>query len=158
MQCSVEFGYQLSICSWTKENHEETWNGQSQDLPDANRLPACSQALNARTLTLVPISAALLKQWCTHFISAALLKQWCTHFFLCVWFGWAPTSEEGCGHVLASGTVSISPWWNVGIKSKTWAEIWTQDLLNTYKNSPDLTTTFNVLWSGYYVWDVLLLF
>jgi hypothetical protein len=21
MQCNVEFGYQLSICSWTKENH-----------------------------------------------------------------------------------------------------------------------------------------
>jgi hypothetical protein len=34
MQCNVEFGYQLSICSGTKENLDRV--GRSQDLPDAN--------------------------------------------------------------------------------------------------------------------------
>jgi hypothetical protein len=33
MQCNVEFGYQLSICSGTKENLD--WVGWSQDLPNA---------------------------------------------------------------------------------------------------------------------------
>jgi hypothetical protein len=52
MQCNVEFGYQLGICSGTKENLDGV--GWSQDLPDANWLLACSPALNSRTLTLVP--------------------------------------------------------------------------------------------------------
>jgi hypothetical protein len=34
MQCNVEFGYQLSICSGTTENLDRV--GRSQDLPDAN--------------------------------------------------------------------------------------------------------------------------
>jgi hypothetical protein len=34
MQCYVEFGYQLSIRSGTKENLDRV--GRSQDLPDAN--------------------------------------------------------------------------------------------------------------------------
>jgi hypothetical protein len=33
MQCNVEFGYQLSICSGTKENLDQV--GRSQDLPNA---------------------------------------------------------------------------------------------------------------------------
>jgi hypothetical protein len=33
MQCNVEFGYQLSICSGTKENLDRV--GRSQDLPNA---------------------------------------------------------------------------------------------------------------------------
>jgi hypothetical protein len=53
MQCNVEFGYQLSICSGTKENLDRV--GPSQDLPDANRLLVSSPALNTRALTLVPI-------------------------------------------------------------------------------------------------------
>jgi hypothetical protein len=53
MQCKVEFGYQLSICSGTTENLDRV--GRSQDLPDANRLLANSPALNTRALTLVPI-------------------------------------------------------------------------------------------------------
>jgi hypothetical protein len=36
MQCNVEFGYQLSICSGTKENHGHPWS--SWDLLDANWL------------------------------------------------------------------------------------------------------------------------
>jgi hypothetical protein len=58
MQCNVEFGYQLSICSGTKENLDRV--GRSQDLPDANRLLASSPALNPRALALVPICAAAL--------------------------------------------------------------------------------------------------
>jgi hypothetical protein len=34
MQCNVEFGYQLSICSGTKENLNRV--GRPQDLPDVN--------------------------------------------------------------------------------------------------------------------------
>jgi hypothetical protein len=37
MQCNVEFGYKPSICSGTKENHENLDRvRRSQDLPDAN--------------------------------------------------------------------------------------------------------------------------
>jgi hypothetical protein len=55
MQCNVEFGYQLSICSGTKENLDRV--GLSQELPEANLLLASSPALNSRALTLVPICA-----------------------------------------------------------------------------------------------------
>jgi hypothetical protein len=37
MQCNVEFGYQLSICSGTKETTKNLDRvGRPQDLPDAN--------------------------------------------------------------------------------------------------------------------------
>jgi hypothetical protein len=58
VQCNVEFGCQLSICSGTKENLDRV--GRSQDLADANRLLASRPALNARALTLVPIYALCL--------------------------------------------------------------------------------------------------
>jgi hypothetical protein len=50
IQCNVEFGYQLSICSGTKENSDRV--GRSQDLPDTNWLLASSPALNTRAITL----------------------------------------------------------------------------------------------------------
>jgi hypothetical protein len=53
MQCNVEFGYQLSICSGTKENLDRV--GRSHDLPDANWLLASSPPLKTRALTTVPI-------------------------------------------------------------------------------------------------------
>jgi hypothetical protein len=56
MQCNVEFGCQLSICSGTKENLDRV--GRSQDLPDANLLLASSPALNTRARALVPICVA----------------------------------------------------------------------------------------------------
>jgi hypothetical protein len=55
MQCNVEFGYELSICSGTKENLDRV--GRSQDLPEANWLLASSLTLNMWALTLVPICA-----------------------------------------------------------------------------------------------------
>jgi hypothetical protein len=55
MQCNVEFGYQLSICSGTKETTENLDRvGRSQDLQNANWLLASSPALNPWTLTSVP--------------------------------------------------------------------------------------------------------
>jgi hypothetical protein len=42
MRCNVEFGYQLRICSGTKENLYRV--GRSQDLTDANCLLASSPA------------------------------------------------------------------------------------------------------------------
>jgi hypothetical protein len=48
----MEFGYHLSICSATKENHTKPWS--SWPVADADWLLASSSALNTRTLTLVP--------------------------------------------------------------------------------------------------------
>jgi hypothetical protein len=54
MQCNVEFGYQLSICSGTKENHGKPWSILPVAVPsECNWLLASSPALNPRTLTLV---------------------------------------------------------------------------------------------------------
>jgi hypothetical protein len=51
MQCNVEFGYQLSICSGTKENHGKLWSSWLVAGPsECNRLLASSPALNPRTL------------------------------------------------------------------------------------------------------------
>jgi hypothetical protein len=50
MHCNMEFRYQLSICSGTKENHGKLWVAQSQDLLNANWLIAKGQALNPRAL------------------------------------------------------------------------------------------------------------
>jgi hypothetical protein len=60
MQCNVEFGYQLGICSGTKETLDRV--GRLQDLPDANWLVTSSPALHTRALILVLTCAvALLK-------------------------------------------------------------------------------------------------
>jgi hypothetical protein len=57
----VKFGYQLSICSRSEENHGKSWSGcRSQDLPDTNCLLASSPALNTRTPTSVPICVVAL--------------------------------------------------------------------------------------------------
>jgi hypothetical protein len=56
MQCDVEFGHQLSICSGTKENLDRV--GRSQDLPDVNWLLVRSSILNMQALTLVHICVA----------------------------------------------------------------------------------------------------
>jgi hypothetical protein len=54
MQCNVEFGYQLSICSGTKKATQNfDWVARPQDLPDANWLLASSPALNIGSRTLV---------------------------------------------------------------------------------------------------------
>jgi hypothetical protein len=55
MKCNVEFGYQLSICSGTKENHGKPWSSWPVAGPsECNWLLASSPALNPWTLTLVP--------------------------------------------------------------------------------------------------------
>jgi hypothetical protein len=55
MQCNVEFGYQLSICSRTEENHGKPWSSWPVAGPsECNWLLANSPAWNLRTLTLVP--------------------------------------------------------------------------------------------------------
>jgi hypothetical protein len=38
IQCNVEFGYQLSICSGTKENHEKPWSSWSVAGPSECKL------------------------------------------------------------------------------------------------------------------------
>jgi hypothetical protein len=44
MQCNVEFGYQLNICSGTKENHGKPWSSwtemSTRNLHGANEMPA----------------------------------------------------------------------------------------------------------------------
>jgi hypothetical protein len=52
IQCNLEFGYQLSVCSDGVDGV-----GRSQDLPDANLLLAMSPALNTQAPTLVPVCA-----------------------------------------------------------------------------------------------------
>jgi hypothetical protein len=37
MQCNVKLGFQLSICSRMKENHEKTWSSWSVAGPSRNR-------------------------------------------------------------------------------------------------------------------------
>jgi hypothetical protein len=55
MQCKVEFGYQLNICSGTRENHGRPWSSWPvAGLSERNWLLASSPALNSRTPTLVP--------------------------------------------------------------------------------------------------------
>jgi hypothetical protein len=58
MQCNVEFGYQFSISSKTKENRVLII--RPQNLPDAKWLLARSPALNTRNLTLVAICTVAL--------------------------------------------------------------------------------------------------
>jgi hypothetical protein len=55
MQCNMEFGYQLSICSGTKENNGKPWSSWPVAGPsERNWLLASSPALNLGTLTSVP--------------------------------------------------------------------------------------------------------
>jgi hypothetical protein len=55
LQCNVDFGYQLSICSGTKENHGKPWSGWPVAGPsECNWLLASSPA-NTPGLALVPI-------------------------------------------------------------------------------------------------------
>jgi hypothetical protein len=51
MLCNVEFEYQLSICSGTKENLDRV--GRSQDHSESNWRLASSPALNPEALTLI---------------------------------------------------------------------------------------------------------
>jgi hypothetical protein len=52
MQCNVEFGHQLRICSGTKESHGKLWPSWTVAGPSG-----CNPALNTRVLTLVHICA-----------------------------------------------------------------------------------------------------
>jgi hypothetical protein len=59
MQCHLEFGYQLSICSGTKENHGKPWSSWPVAGPSGCKMTSSQQcALNIRALTLVPICVA----------------------------------------------------------------------------------------------------
>jgi hypothetical protein len=44
MQCNVEFGYQLSICSGTKENHENPWSSWPVTGPSGCKLTSSQQS------------------------------------------------------------------------------------------------------------------
>jgi hypothetical protein len=54
MQCNVEFGYQLSICSGTEENHGKPWSSWPVVGPSGCKLTSGQQSGSPRTLTLVP--------------------------------------------------------------------------------------------------------
>jgi hypothetical protein len=54
----LEFGYQFSICSTTKEKHVPV--GRSQDLTETNLTLASSPALNARKQILVSVCTVTL--------------------------------------------------------------------------------------------------
>jgi hypothetical protein len=73
MQCNVEFGYQLSICSATKENHGKPWSSWTVAGPsECNWLLASSPALNPRTLTLVHTLCYCIFLFCFFFFSFSL--------------------------------------------------------------------------------------
>jgi hypothetical protein len=115
MQYNVEFGYQLSICSGTKENLDGV--GLSQDLLDANWLLASSPALNMQALTLAPICAVFFlfppfifflwkHLWVVFPIGSGYIKpQFTPHreyhiqqfFYCCIWLlpgsGWHCSSQ-----------------------------------------------------------------
>jgi hypothetical protein len=44
MQCNVEFGYQLSICSETKENHGKRWSSWPVAGPSGSKLTSSQQS------------------------------------------------------------------------------------------------------------------
>jgi hypothetical protein len=44
MQCNVEFGHQLSICSWTKENHGKPWSSSHNTGPSRCKLTSSQQS------------------------------------------------------------------------------------------------------------------
>jgi hypothetical protein len=78
MQCNVEFGYQLSICSRIEKTSQNLdRDRRSQGLPDADWLLASGAALNARTLTLVPVCAVALFE--------KLIRISLDKFILCTW-------------------------------------------------------------------------
>jgi hypothetical protein len=65
MQCNVEFGYQLSICSGTKENLDRV--GRSQDLPIATDFWQQSSIKSANP-TLVPTLCYCIFLFCFFFL------------------------------------------------------------------------------------------
>jgi hypothetical protein len=92
MQCKVEFGYQLSICSGTKENLDRV--GRSQELQDAYWLLASSPALNPQALTLVPI-CAINFFFCFVFFNKLFFYKYC--YVHMIWISTKPctTHVEG---------------------------------------------------------------
>jgi hypothetical protein len=86
-QCSVEFGYQLSICSRIEETHGKTWS--SCPVPDTNLLPTSSPALNTRT------------KHCCCFIWKKNVYIFLSTVFLCAYFGWAANSNRQEGDLVS---------------------------------------------------------
>jgi hypothetical protein len=70
MQCNVEVGYQLSICSRTKENHGKPWSSWSASGPTRYKLATSQQSsIEFAVLALVPSCAPVrLLYWkkCLH--------------------------------------------------------------------------------------------
>jgi hypothetical protein len=74
MQCNVEIGYNISICSGTKENKGKSWSTWPASCPTGCKPISSQQSdLNTRALTLVPTCpAALLKNIYTLFLQICL--------------------------------------------------------------------------------------
>jgi hypothetical protein len=86
MKCNVEFGYQLIICSGTKENHGKPWSSWLVTGPsECNWLLARSPALNSWTLTLVPILCYCI--FFSFFFFSTTSYFVFTIICMCIWFG-----------------------------------------------------------------------
>jgi hypothetical protein len=76
MQCNVEFGYNLSICSGTKENHRKPWLSWPVAGPsECNWLLASSLALNPGTLTFVLTLCCCIFLFCFLFVFLFFSRQ-----------------------------------------------------------------------------------
>jgi hypothetical protein len=60
MQCNVEFGYQLSICSRTKENHGKPWSSWPVAGPSECKVTSSQQSgINSANPNISPYSLQL---------------------------------------------------------------------------------------------------
>jgi hypothetical protein len=90
MQCNVEFGYQVSICSETKENHGKPWSRWPVAGPSGCKLTSSQQSsIKPRALALVPFCAvALLFKRLQVLVYTS---------FVCIWFGWETYRAQHLG-------------------------------------------------------------
>jgi hypothetical protein len=94
MQCNVEFGYQLSICSETKENHGKHSSSWPVAKPSECKLTSSQQSgINSANPNISPYS---LQLYFSFLIFFSLFFFFTRSYFIftiicmCIWFGQAP--------------------------------------------------------------------
>jgi hypothetical protein len=94
MQCNVEFRYQLSIYSGTKENHEKPWSSWPVAGPSGCILTSSQQSgiKSASPNISSYLRCCVLLFW--FFFNQLFFF---TIIVMCIWYGFAPTAYNTCG-------------------------------------------------------------